>query len=258
MAKILHPKIKELKLRSRPVNNFTIPESQLKELQTRQAKIKVGENQNAGYFCVWGVKDDRGTGWLKGTFNKSVRERGPGSAANQKIVACWMHDLKDPIGRPERIEEDDYGAYAVVTWDDPSAVPNAKRAKAQLDSGTLNGWSFGFDYVWDKMEYDEKTDTVWGREADLYEISPITFPSQKATFTIRSKAEYEVEKFKLDEETENLLRKLTREKQLLVRQILTKHISLAKIEPDTFDVIKSKTLKHIKPKSLMQILAEEL
>lgn len=254
----MHPKILNLKARSKPFNVFITPENMMNELQTRAANLDVKDNQVACYFCPWGVRDDRGTGWLKGAFNKSVRERGPESSANQKIFAAWMHDVKDPIGKPVLMGEDDFGAYAVVEFDDPDAVPNAKRAKAQLESGTLNGWSFGFDYVWDKMRYDEKTDTVWGAEADLYEISPITLPSMKETHTIRSLEDFEDRKFKLDDKTENLLASLPRMKQLQLRQLLTEHISLAKYEPDNFESIKAKTLKHHKPKSLISRMAKQL
>lgn len=254
----MHPKIKELYLRSKPFNTFFTPESAMSELQTRAANLDVKDDEVACYFCVWGVRDDRGTGWLKGTFNKSVRERGPLSSANQKIVTVWMHDLKDPIGKPVKMGEDDFGAWAVVKFDDPEAVPNAKRAKSQLDSGTLNGWSFGFDYVWDKMKYDEKTDTIWGAEADLYEISPITIPSMRETQTIRSREDFEDRKFRLDDKTENLLASLPRMKQLQLRQLLTEHISLAKFEPDNFETIKARTLKHNKPKSLISRMAKQL
>lgn len=255
----IHPRILQLRAKSKPFNEFFIPENKMLEVRSRAKKIEVEEGQTAAYFAVWGVRDDRGTGWLKGTFNKSIRERGPQSKANQKIFVAWMHDLKDPIGRPARMGEDDFGAYAVVDWDDPQHVPNAGRAKSQLDSGTLNGWSFGFDYVWDKMEYDEKTDTVWGREADLYEISPVSIPAIKETMTIRSKSDLETAQLMLKDEMDNFIMGLPRTKQLELRQLLTKHISLAQVEPDSFENIKRKTLnRRSKPISLITQLATKL
>lgn len=230
----------------------------LKELQVRSA-ARSKEGQNTAYFCIWGVRDDRGTGWLKGAFNKSIQDRGPKSKANQKIVVVWMHDILDPIGRPLEIVEDDLGAYAVIEWDDPEAVPNAKRAMSQIRSGTLNGWSFGFDYIYDKMKYDEDVDTIWISEAELFEISPITFASMKETFTVRSKQDFESAKMLLDEETQIVLQSLPKIKQLEVRQLLTKHVSLAKVEPDTLEHLKSKTLKLSEPKdSIITDLAKYL
>lgn len=242
-TKTIHPKIKQLQLRSKPTNFFTIPEERVQELQTRAAKIKSETGQTVAYFCIWGVRDNKGTGWVRGAFAKSIKERGPLSNATQKIVIVWQHDICDPIGRPAKIVEDEIGAYVVIDWDDPEAVPNSKRAQSQIESTTINQWSFGFDYVWDKMYYDELTDTVWIKEADLYEISPVTFASLKETFTVRSKDEYESTKLLLDEETTHILSNLSRKKQLEVRQLITKHITLASIEPESFDDIKKKTLK---------------
>jgi len=259
MAIQTHQRIKALQLRSKPFNFQVTSSEKLEEMKVRASKIKVEEGQTAAYFCVWGVRDDRGTGWVKGCFSKSIKERGPASKANQKIVICWMHEITDPIGRPAEIVEDDFGAYVIINWDDPEAVPNSKRAQSQIGSGTINGWSFGFDYVWDKMSYDDKSDTVWVKEADLYEISPYTFASIKETKTIRGAADFENAKVALDEETKFTLASLPRNKQLEIRQLLTKHISLAKIEPDEFDVIKKKTLKVRKPKkSLISRLNKEL
>jgi HK97 family phage prohead protease len=249
MKNKLHQKIKELQFRSKPINWFSIPEDRINELQTRAAKIQSETGQTVAYFCIWGVRDSKGTGWVRGAFSKSIKERGPLSAASQKIVIIWQHDICDPIGRPVKIVEDEIGAYVIIDWDDPEAVPNSKRAQSQIDSKTLNQWSFGFDYVWDKMSYDELTDTVWIKEADLYEISPVTIASLKETFTVRNKDEYESTKLLLDEETVHVLSNLSRKKQLEVRQLITKHITLAQIEPDSFDMIKEKTLKKRNKKS---------
>jgi len=253
MKKNLHPKIHQLRLRSKPTNYFDVPESKLVELQTRAKAIQVEENQCAAYFCVWGQRDDRGTGWLKGAFTKSIQERGPKSKAKQKIAVVYYHDLRDPIGKPIEIVEDDFGAYVIFEWADLEAVPSAKRAKSLIENEIMNGWSFGFDYVWDKMTYDEVSETVWIKEADLYEISPLLFGSSRQTFTVRSAAEYESAKLLLDQETEDILSGIPRVKQLEIRQLLTKHISLARLEPDTLENIREKTLEKDKPKKVSLI-----
>lgn len=259
MKTTIHQKIKELQLRSKPVNYYDIPGDLLTELQTRAAKIKVEENQCAAYFCVWGQKDDKGTGWMKGAFTKSIQDRGPKSKAKQKIAIVNQHDLRDPIGKPIDIVEDDFGAYVVFEWADGEAVPSAKRIRSLVADQIMNGWSFGFDYIWDKMTYDEVQETVWIKEADLYEISPLLFGSNRNTFTIRSKIEFENAKITLDQETDDTLSGLPRLKQLEIRQLLTKHISLAKLEPETPEGIREKTLKQTKPKkSLYGKLSEHL
>lgn len=257
---MIHPKIKELQLRSKPVNYYDIPGTAIGELQTRAAKIKVGENQKAAYFCIWGQPDDRGTGWMQGAFKKSIQERGPKSKAKQKIAVVNGHDLRDPIGKPVEIVEDDFGAYVVFEWADFEAVPSARRVKSLIDSEIMNGWSFGFDYVWDKMKYDEVNEIVWVHEADLYEISPLLFGSNRNTFTIRSAKEFETAKLLLDQEMEEVFNGIPRLKQLEIRSLLNKHISLAKFEPDSFESIREKTLEKNKPKpvSLISRLNKQL
>lgn len=261
MKQILHPKIKALQLRSKPVNYFDIPESRLEELQTRAAKIKVGENQTAAYFCIWGIKDDKGTGWMKGAFANSINQRGPKSKAKQKILVLDYHDLRSPIGKPLEIVEDDFGAYTVFEWADPEAVPAAKKVRSLIDQEIQNGWSFGFDYIWDKgkMVYDEANETVWIKEAELYEISSLPFGSNRNTFTIRSKEDFEVQQLIFKEQIDAVLSDLPRLKQLEIKQLLTRQSSLAKIEPDNLETIKETLEKKTKPKeSLYSRLNKQL
>lgn len=220
----LHNKIKELQLRATPINYSST---------SVDATGKLNELEDGGkaYFCIWGEKDTYGTAFVRGCFSKSISERGPESSANQKIAFCWQHDIKDPIGQNIKIVEDEIGAYTEFKFDDFEAVPNAKRAKAQIKSGTINGYSFGFDYVWDKMEYDEKTDTIYIKETYLVEISPVTRASISGTHTVRSVEDYEAQKGFLTEETDEFIKSIPRSKQLELRQLLTRHISLAQIEP---------------------------
>jgi len=255
----MHPKILNLRLRSTPYSYGPgighLTQTQLKEIETRVAK-RQKEGQTTAYFVIWGVRNDRGEGFLKGSMAKSINERGPKSGAKQKIVVCYWHDLTDPIGKPTDIVEDDLGAYVVFTWADEEKVPTAKRAKSLIEDGILNGWSFGFDHIWDKMEYDEDTDTIWHKEVELYEISPVTFGADQNTFTVRSKKDFKNEKLRLDELTVTVLSGLPRTKQLEIRQLLTRHISLAKVEPDklqALDKSKLKPLDKTKPKLSLAI-----
>lgn len=244
MAKELHQKIRSLKLRTRgTIQRYdarviyedpalvTRVAEHIAELRSKKS-IQLTENQVLVCFCVWGVRDTHGTGWLRGSFNMSIEQRGPESSANQKIAFCWYHRLDDPIGRPIKMFDDEFGAYAVCEFDDVEAVPSAKRVKSQIKSKTINGYSFGFEYIWDKMEYDEKTDTIWIREAALYEVSPVTFASIKETSTVRSLEEFESRKMALDEQTKDFINSMPKGKQLELRQLIDDHITLAKYEPE--------------------------
>lgn len=132
-------------------------------------------------FASFGNKDSAGDILVKGCFAKSINERGPQSDTNRKIAFLWQHDIYDPIGKVLEIEELDDGAYATVQLSNFDAVPNAKRAWYQLNDGDINQFSFGFQYVWDKMEYIEEEDAFLVKEVVLLEISVVTLGSNEQT-----------------------------------------------------------------------------
>lgn len=132
-------------------------------------------------FASFGNKDSAGDVLVKGCFAKSIKERGPQSDTNRKIAFLWQHDIYDPIGKVLEIEELDDGAYATVQLSNFDAVPNAKRAWYQLNDGDINQFSFGFQYVWDKMEYIEEEDAFLVKEVVLHEISVVTLGSNEQT-----------------------------------------------------------------------------
>lgn len=132
-------------------------------------------------FASFGNKDSAGDILVKGCFAKSINERGPQSDTNRKIAFLWQHDIYDPIGKVLEIEELDDGAYATVQLSNFDAVPNAKRAWYQLNDGDINQFSFGFQYVWDKMEYIEEEDAFLVKEVVLLEISVVTLGCNERT-----------------------------------------------------------------------------
>lgn len=216
----LHEKIQKLKLTAEPFTRSA--------MRIDSKGVLVDDLTVEGYCCVWGVKDDRGTGWIRGAFAKSINDRGPKSNAKSKILSVWQHQISNPIGQVIELEEDDYGLRFKIIFDD---IPEGRRAAIQVKSGTINQFSFGFDYVWDQMYYDEKTDTIWVKEAELFEISPVTFASMEDTYAIRSAEDFSTQKNLLDEETDILLTGLPRQKQLEIRQLISRHISLVRNEP---------------------------
>lgn len=132
-------------------------------------------------FASFGNKDSAGDILVKGCFAKSINERGPQSDTNRKIAFLWQHDIYDPIGKVLEIEELDDGAYATVQLSNFDAVPNAKRAWYQLNDGDINQFSFGYQYVWDKMEYIEEEDAFLIKEVVLHEISVVTLGCNERT-----------------------------------------------------------------------------
>lgn len=131
-----------------------------------------GESRTiSGYASVFGNKDKVGDILIKGCFSKSIQDRGPESAANDKIIMLWMHDMEEPIGRFTVLNEDDKGLYFESVIDD---VPRGNQAIKQLESGTLNQFSIGYQYVHEKCMYDAEKDAYIVKEVYLYEISVVS------------------------------------------------------------------------------------
>ena len=242
---ILHPKIKELRVRNA---GMYVTSSFAQLGKVLDYRIAVEENRIiSGYLAVWGEKDDKGTAPIKGAFKKSIQERGPKSLAKQKALFLWFHDLRNPIGQFIELEEDDYGLRFKAAIDE---IPEGDRALIQVRNGTLNQFSYGFLYVWDKMHYDEKADTVYMKEIDFWEGSVVSYGSQKETFAIRSAEQLTAQIEDAAEDLEVFVRELPRLKQMELRQLLTRQSSLMTIKPDSL----VKTLKeNHKPSGIMQV-----
>lgn len=226
----LHPKIKALKQTAKPITYSSL--SVRADGTMVDSKTSIEDRTVKGYLIVWGVRDSYGTIFLKGCCAKSIQERGPESNSKYKIVMLWQHKRDEPIGQFTVLKEDDYGLYFEAVLDDPEEVPTAKRVLAQIKSGTINQLSVGFNYVWDKMEYEETADAILLKEIDLMEGSPVTMGSNEETHFIRSAADLEAAREALHDETEDFIRSIPRSKQLELRQLFARHISLAAAEPD--------------------------
>lgn len=172
-----------------------------------------------GYGCIWGSRNSHGEKFVKGCFAKSITENGPGSNSAYEIKFRDQHDKACALF--EEIIEDEIGLYFRtkpldnVSW--------ANDLLVQLRSGTINNFSNGFRFIWDKVEWEDETDSLIVLEARLFEISAVTIPSDMETFAIRSVDELEY----LVEDTEDFILSLPKSKQLEARKIITRNISLA-------------------------------
>lgn len=244
MAKKLHPKILELRnsVGYKPIYEF-IPSRKTNDDKTKGYRAPVVSEDNPRlikqYFCIWGVADDYGTQPMKGCFKKSINERGPSSDATNKIVVLNGHRQSEPLCKPLVLKEDEIGLYGEYIPDE--GIQSNDDLVIRVKSGTTNGGSYGFHYVWDKMEYDEKTDKIHMYECDLFEVSPVVIPSQIGTFVVRSRIFDEV----LQRETESMIRKIPRNLQLEMRSLINRHISLAETQPPEQQ---QKALEKRKPK----------
>jgi len=263
----LHPRIQALKLKARPTNSpsyvdangdLHLVDSEGNPVDFRVKVLSVADRTIEGYLSVFGVRDLGGEATVKGCFAKSIKERGPKSNAKAKIAFLWMHDMREPIGQFIELKEDDYGLYFKAVIDN---IPQGMRALEQIKSGTLNQFSFGYKYVWDKTKYDEKTDTIYLLEVSMWEGSVCTFGECPETYVIKSMEELNNAKEKLDQEIESFMGNLSDNNKNTFLQLMTKQASLTSLEPLYVEVDSNiKKLKEtsnaLKPK-VMGVNADE-
>lgn len=191
-----------------------------------------GESRTiSGYASVFGNKDKAGDILIKGCFSKSIQDRGPESAANDKIIMLWMHDMEEPIGRFTVLNEDDKGLYFEAVIDD---VPRGNQTIKQLESGTLNQFSIGYQYVYEKCMYDAEKDAYIVKEVYLYEISVVSIGCNGETEYLGLKSIEDAEKAyeKLNAEISEVCSGLSAPKQQKMQRIISKVISLSSFKPE--------------------------
>jgi HK97 family phage prohead protease len=115
------------------------------------------------------VVDDYGSVFMPGTFDESLGRRAP--------VLCWAHEWEDPLGPYLAHRADTDGAPIVdFAFSDFEAVPQSRRAHAQVGDGTIVDCSVGFSNT-ERRSPTEDEVKLWPgvREvitrADLDEVS---------------------------------------------------------------------------------------
>lgn len=219
--KQLNERIAELKKRSGFI--------EFRSLEVDQNGVLVSSDLDKrivkGYLIKWGHKNFYGEKVIKGACAKSIQERGPNSQAKYKITFLWMHDEEDPLALFAVLKEDDYGLYfETLPLDD---VPNADRCLKQIASGTLNQFSIGFWYVWDKIEYDESDDSLVLLEIDVIEGSVVTMGADDGTYAIRSG---KLTEEGLHDNIEDFINTLPRKDRLQARKLFTLQKTLVTTE----------------------------
>jgi len=186
MQKLTREQLSQLKKRSAPINYGTVSVNECGMLQERNNLLD--QRIVEGYGCIWGSKNDYGEIVVRGAYTKSIKDNGPGSNSNYQIK------FRDEHGRAcalfEVLIEDEIGLYFKtkpldnVQWCDDLLV--------QLRSGTINNFSNGFKFLWDRIEYDAEQDALVILEARLFEISAVAIPADMETFAMRSNENKEI------------------------------------------------------------------
>jgi HK97 family phage prohead protease len=147
-------------------------------LDAERAKLEITADRKVkGYAIVWGSKNDYNEIVLKGATLNSLNARGIGSTSGNPILVLNQHRQTEPLCRPTILQEDDYGLY--FEGDIIEGVGYADEAVNQVSQGVLRQLSYGFNYIWDKTEYDATMDAYILKEIKLGEISLVTFSSDE-------------------------------------------------------------------------------
>lgn len=141
------------------------------KLETKRASLALSEveidGSFSGYASIFGLPDLGNDIIEKGAFAKSLSIR-----KSSGVRMLWQHDAAEPIGVWTDIREDARGLY--VEGRLAKGVARAREALELMRAGGLDGLSIGFRTV--KARKDARTGLRHIVEADLWEISVVTFP----------------------------------------------------------------------------------
>jgi HK97 family phage prohead protease len=121
----------------------------------------------SGYASLFGRVDLGKDVVEKGAFARSLGKRGAGG-----IRMLFQHDPSEPIGTWTEIREDERGLF--VRGRLAKGVTRAGEVLSLMRSGALDGLSIGFKALRTRREPASGVRRIL--EADLWEISVVTFP----------------------------------------------------------------------------------
>jgi uncharacterized protein len=120
-----------------------------------------------GYASLFNTPDRGGDIVAPGAFSRALSVKGPGG-----VRLLYQHLASEPVGVWTELREDAKGLFArgrLLT-----DLARGRETLALMREGAIDGLSIGFRTV--RARKDPKTGrrTIW--EADLWEISIVTFP----------------------------------------------------------------------------------
>lgn len=172
-----------LKTRNRPNRDMPV---RLLPLENSEIRFSSGKNPRAayqftGYAVKWDSVNTYGEQFVKGAFSELVTAV---NAGTKSVYMYYNHGWREFIDTPIRrrvgkwvkLEEDDIGLK--VTGELTAGLSIAEDLKAMMSHGTVDGLSICF-YPVPPMDYEELTDRILIKRADLYEISVVDEPSDR-------------------------------------------------------------------------------
>lgn len=146
---------------------------QTHDLEVREFRLTVKAGADGtveGYGSVFGNPDFWDDIMAAGAFVKSLADH---KAAGTMPAMLWQHNSDEPIGVWTEMVEDANGLR--VKGQLALNTTRGKEAYELAKMGALNGLSVGF--ITKQFEYDTETDVRTITEADLWEVSLVTFPA---------------------------------------------------------------------------------
>ncbi|MDQ6436880.1 HK97 family phage prohead protease [Mesorhizobium sp. LHD-90] len=132
----------------------------------RLAQVE-GDGSFRGYASLFGAIDLGKDMMMRGAFARSLRDRGIAG-----IRMLYQHDPSEPIGVWTELSEDARGLFVRGRLAKDAA--RAREVLSLMRAGALDGLSIGFRTV--KATTDPASGVRRIVEADLWEISVVTFP----------------------------------------------------------------------------------
>lgn len=123
----------------------------------------------SGYGSVYNVLDRGGDIVMPGAFKASIADWKRRKAMPPML---WQHYASEPIGTWTDLVEDEKGLK--VKGQLVLEVPQAAAVRALIAAKVIKGLSIGYETI--DYEIDRKTGIRRIKKADLWEISPVTFP----------------------------------------------------------------------------------
>jgi HK97 family phage prohead protease len=198
-----------------------------KDVDTKQGVV-------SGYFAVFGNKDLDGDIIERGSFSKTVQERGP--QGKQLIKYLLDHDKTKAVARIDDLYEDEKGLFYKAKIGSHSLGQDFAK---MVDSGIINQHSFGFSIIKDQYDQQSKANRI--KEVKMYEGSAIQFLGANPETTFIEMKSFEdfmayfekLEKFvKTSDATDETLIKLEEKLQSLSETIKAGQTTLNDVKAD--------------------------
>ena len=154
-------------------------EKELRQFNTPKVELRAADGQPTkiiGYAVEWDKLSDPIWGYFREKFTKGAFAK---VLIGGDIRALWQHIMGQPLGRTTNntltLEEDNTGLrYEIL----PPDTTWGKDAVESIRRGDVTNSSFLFSAT--KQEWDDSDPQMSIRtvtEAELYEVSPVTFPA---------------------------------------------------------------------------------